>query len=113
MFKNDVNALNEKKKFLHYIGKQEWPCALHAIRDNMLRTMVLDDELNENQRKEDHVLTSFSMAYERQFPAHSELLKHFHDTQKKYQTLMMRVAIGLPERWKIILMAANRKLKCH
>lgn len=51
----------------------------------MLRTTVLDDKLNENQCNEDFVLTSLLRAYERHFPAHSQQLKHIHDTQKEYQ----------------------------
>lgn len=48
LFKNSVYALKEQKKVSHYIGKEEWPCDLHTKRDNMLRTTVLGNELNEN-----------------------------------------------------------------
>lgn len=53
LFKNEVYALKEGKKILGYIGKQECPCESRTIRDNMLRSTVLHDELNAIQSNEE------------------------------------------------------------
>lgn len=47
----------------------------------MLRATILNKELNENQRNENHVLTSLMNAYERHFSLPSEQLRQFRDSQ--------------------------------
>lgn len=54
--------------------QKEWPRKFHSIQDNGLRTTVLDEELNENQSNENHILPLLMIVYERHFLLHSQTI---------------------------------------
>ena len=57
-FKMALLALEEERKFLDYIGSDEWPPQMSTIRNNMLRSTLLDDEIEGNKGNEHTVLKS-------------------------------------------------------
>ncbi len=57
-FKMAMSALDEEKKFLKYLGSTEWPSQMISIRRNLLRSTVMDDEIESNKGNEHTVLTT-------------------------------------------------------
>lgn len=72
-FRNAVWALDEEVKFLTYINKTEWPCKMHTLRDNLLRTNVLDRDTTGNHGNQNSILPVLT-TFARHFPAQADSL---------------------------------------
>ena len=59
--------MEEEQKFLDYIAPDAWPTEMDRIRENLLGTIQLDDELTLNHGNKE-VLPSLLNAYKRHFP---------------------------------------------
>lgn len=67
-FKAAVLALKEEVKFLKYIDDSTWPSGMETIQKNLLRSMILDDEVSSNQGNEFMVIESLRSALRRVDP---------------------------------------------
>ena len=55
-FKMSMLAISEEKKFLAYIDCSEWPSPMTKIRHNLLKSSVLDGDIESNQGNEHTIL---------------------------------------------------------
>ena len=51
-----MDALLEEKKFLEYLDCKSWPVGLETVRINLLRSTVLDKEVEENRGNDSVIL---------------------------------------------------------
>lgn len=68
LFHLSLAAINEEKKFLRFLEPQMWPVEMKVLRENMMRSTILDRSINDNQGKAD-ILEPLIDAYKRHFPA--------------------------------------------
>jgi len=62
LFKMALLAISEEKKFLEYLGSDEWPIQMSTIKENLLKSTVLDGEIEGNKGNETTILTSLRSA---------------------------------------------------
>ncbi len=62
-----IYSIEEEEKFLEYIKPESWPSEMATLRDNLLKTVQLGDEVQSNHGNRD-VLPSLKQAYRRHFP---------------------------------------------
>lgn len=67
-------AHKEEQKFMKFLESDSWPSEMQDIRNNMLRTVVLNKELEENSNNEFEILPKLLECYRRHFP-HQAALK--------------------------------------
>lgn len=70
-FKLSVAAINEKNKFLCFLETETWPVEKNFLRENVMRSPILDSAINENQWKAD-ILQALIDTYKRNFPASAQ-----------------------------------------
>ncbi len=73
-------ALQEEKKFLNYLEMDKWPNGMENIRNNLLRTTSMDDEITLNRGNDQSILDSLHSALQRMDPqlaaGQDEKLRH-------------------------------------
>lgn len=74
-FKLAVFALQEEAKFLKYINEDEWPANMDTTKENILRTTVLDQELNSNNGNDTDILPSILRCFTRLYPAKAKAIE--------------------------------------
>ncbi len=67
-FKYSKMAQNEHDKFLRFIESESWPTEMETLKQNLLRSTILDKELDENNNNEYVILPKLLDAYRRHFP---------------------------------------------
>ncbi len=63
-----IYALEEEEKFLKFIAPDKWPSEMETLRQNLLRTVQLNDEIVLNHGNIE-ILPSIVNAYKRHFPS--------------------------------------------
>ena len=58
MFKMSMLAISEVKKFQTYLGSTEWPAQMANVKNNLLRSTILDSEIESNQGNEYTILNT-------------------------------------------------------
>lgn len=104
-------CITERKPFSCYIRTQEWPCELHTIKDNMLRTTVMDDDLNETRAVKIMFSPRTLRGYDRRLIFFSKQLRHSQSTQKNYQNFNHDGGSRFPQRWMMKPVAMIYKIK--
>ncbi len=61
-FKMALLAISEEKKFLKYLGSDEWPVGMETTKDNLLNSTVMDSEVEGNKGNENTILSSLKNA---------------------------------------------------
>lgn len=68
LFQLSVDAINEERKFLLFLSPSTWPEEMSILRSNLLRSTILDDQLESN-RGEKRLLKALKDSFSRHFPA--------------------------------------------
>ena len=76
-------AQEETIKFLNFIAPDPWPKELNVVRDNLLTSTVLDEEVEVNKGNSDCVIPALLECYQRNFPSAYE----FKCGRKRQETL--------------------------
>lgn len=64
-FKASVASLNGEVKFFKFIDNLSWPDGMDTIKKNLLRSMILDEEVVPNKRNSFTVIDSLRAALQR------------------------------------------------
>ena len=67
-FKYTQLAYKEKAKFLRFIESDKWPQEMEGLLHNMLETVILDKDLEENSCNELEILPRLLESFKRHFP---------------------------------------------
>lgn len=67
LFKASILASSEEKKFSHFLDRQQWPQEMSQIRQNLLKDIVMDKDLETNSSSP-ALLKSLIATYSRWFP---------------------------------------------
>ncbi len=67
-FKYATLAQKEQEKFLRFLECDEWPKEMESIKINMLRSFMLDKELDENAGNDFVILPKLLQSFKRHFP---------------------------------------------
>ncbi len=67
-FKLATMAQKEHDKFLKFIEDEKWPHEMRDMKDNLLRSTILDKDLEENSNNDTTILPKLLDCYRRHFP---------------------------------------------
>ena len=67
-YKLACDALLEEKKFITYFNLDNWPEDMEVVRNNLLRTTCMDDEIMVNRGNELSILECLYSAMKRYYP---------------------------------------------
>lgn len=70
-----VLALAEEQKFLDFITEDKWPQNMETVKENLLRTTLLDRELIGNSGNDSDLLPSLWKSFKRLYPGRSRAIE--------------------------------------
>lgn len=69
LYKCALLALEPEKEVLEFKKETRWPSEIETLKETMLRSTIINEELIENQRNNFTVLLSLLETYGRHFPS--------------------------------------------
>lgn len=64
-----ICALEEKQKFLKFMGEAEWSMEMDALKQKLLGCAKLDEKPHQDQGNYQNVLPTLLQVFQRQYPA--------------------------------------------
>ncbi len=67
-YEHSIYSIEEENKFLRYLHPDSWPVEMTTVRENLLKTTQMGEEVVANHGNKD-ILPSLKKSYQRHFPA--------------------------------------------
>ena len=87
-YKRSLKALNEQDKFFKFTGLKSWPTSMKIVRHNLLRSFVMDEQVDSNDGNDLSVIVKIQSAVKRSnMKLYDKMMSNIKKAQEEVSTI--------------------------